>query len=844
MRRLAISGLVTALSIGTVCIVIATGPASSDSPERALAAATPRHGPQAGPAPLTPQRTTAPVTSAQPNDVLRTYCLGCHNDQVRRGELSLASFDVARAAQHAGVAEKIVRKLRLGLMPPKEASQKPDAATRLALATALENTLDAAAGATPNPGHRSFQRLNRAEYAAAIRSLLGLSIDVSNFLPADTISASFDNIADVQMPSATVMQGYLRAAAHVSRVAVGDPSTDASSTQYEVPRTQSQKGRVEGAPFGTRGGTVVVHNFPADGKYKFQMLLHGEPAGLLFGRTVRDIQMEVAIDGARAALVNVDRWITESDPDGLMVSTPLIDVRAGPRQVSATFIQEFEGSEDDLIKPIDHTLADTQIGVGYGVTTLPHLRNLGIVGPLQVTGVSDNPTRRAIFICRPTGPEEDVPCARRIVERLATRAYRRPASARDVDELMRFYAEGAKAGGFEGGVRTALQAMLATVHFLFRVEETPANVKAGATYRINDVDLASRLSFFLWGTIPDQELLDAASRGTLSQPAVFDRQLRRMLADRQAEALGTRFAAQWLRLQDLTKVDPDALSFPYFDEWLAEAMARETEMLFNHLVREDRPALELLTADYTFVNERLARHYGMHGISGPEFRKVSYTDDTRRGLLGHGSILTLTSHGNRTSPVLRGKWVLEVLLGSAPPPPPANVPDLEEAGIAKEGRLLSVAEQLAKHRESRACSSCHNVIDPIGLSLDNFDVTGAWRIKDRGVAIDVASELYDGTRLNGVADLRAALLARSDVIMTYFTEQLMAYALGRRIEAFDMPAVRKIVRDAKAQDYRMSALILGVAQSAAFRTARLDATDTAPQAAASPRVAGRQGSRQ
>jgi cytochrome c553 len=810
MKRFAVAALVTGSSVLAVCVGIA-----ATSATQAPAPAAVR------PAPAPPVQAATIATDS--NDAIRTYCVGCHNDKVRRGELSLASFDIAKAGQHAEVAEKVVRKLRTGMMPPREAARKPDAATRLALVNALETTLDAAAPA--NPGRRAFQRLNRAEYAAAVRSLFGLEIDVSKYLPADTISASFDNIADVQMPSATVMQGYMRAAAHVSRVAVGDPSIDASSTQYEVPRTRSQKGHLEGAPFGTRGGTVVVHNFPADGTYTFQMLLHGEPTGFLFGRTIGDIQMEVAIDGARVALLKVDRWISEADPEGLTVSAGPIYVRAGARRVAATFVQEFEGSEDDLIKPIDHTLADTQIGVGYGVTTLPHLRNLAVVGPFEVTGVSDHPARRAIFTCRPTSPQEEVPCARRIVERLAGQAYRGSVSAADVNALMEFYEKGASAGGFEGGVRMALQAMLSSLHFVFRVEEVPATAKAGGPYRISNLDLASRLSFFLWGTIPDAELIDVARRDGLSRPDMFDRQVRRMLADPRSEALGTRFAAQWLRLQDLEKVEPDALSFPYFDESLAEAMAHETELLFQHMVRADRSALELLTADYTFVNERLARHYGISGVSGPDFRKVSYPDDKRRGLLGHGSVLTLTSHGNRTSPVLRGKWVMEVLLGSPPPPPPVNVPDLEETKSAKGGRMLSVAEQLAQHRASPACSSCHNVIDPIGLSLDNFDVTGAWRIKDRGVPVNVTSELYDGTRLNGTADLRAALLARSDVVITHFTEQLLAYALGRRVEHYDMPAVRKIVRDAKANEYRLSSLILGVVKSAAFRTALAEATD-------------------
>ena len=809
MKRLVLPILVTGL-LGSV-LTLRAGPAAGPEARAIPAPLEASHAP--GPTP-------GPMSYQAQNETIGQFCVRCHNDALRRGELSLESFDAGRADEHPEISEKMIRKLRAGMMPPKS-SRQPDEAARLSLITALETKLDAAAAANPNPGRRSFQRLNRAEYAAAVRALFGLDIDVSTYLPADTISASFDNIADVQMPSATVMQGYLRAASYVSRVAVGDPAADPSSTTYDVPRTQSQKTRVNGAPFGTRGGTVVTHNFPADGKYRFQLLLHGEPTGALFGRTVGDIEMEVAIDGERAALVKVDRWMSESDPDGLTVSTEPIQVRAGARRVAATFIQEFEGVEDDLIKPIDNTLADTQIGVGYGVTTLPHLRNLAVVGPFEVTGVSDNPTRRAIFVCRPTAPGEEGPCAERILEPLATLAYRRPVSAGDIAALMPFYTQGAAGGGFESGIRTALQAMLSSLHFIFRIEETPAGAR-GQVYRIGDVDLASRLSFFLWGTIPDRELIDLARRRELSGAAVFERQVRRMLADPRAEALATRFAAQWLRLQDLHKIEPDALAFPYFDETLADAMERETELVFAHLVREDRSALELLTADYTFVNERLARHYGMAGVSGPEFRKVSYPDDTRRGVLGHGSILTLTSHGNRTSPVLRGKWVLEVLLGSPPPPPPANVPDLEETGDATDGRFLSVAEQLAMHRANPACSSCHNVIDPIGLALDNFDVTGAWRVKDRGVPVNASGELYDGTPLNGVADLRAALLVRSNVVVTHFTEMLMSYALGRRVEYYDMPAIRRIVREAERNGFRMSSLVLGVATSAAFQTARVE----------------------
>jgi len=778
---------------------------------------------RAGPAGSITEAERAPaVPRLSPDDTIHEFCTGCHNDYDLKGELSLDKFDVAHAGEHAAIGEKMVRKLRAGLMPPKSAPQ-PDREARLALATALETALDAAA-AQPNPGRRSFQRLNRAEYAAAIKTMFGVDVDVTAYLPSDTISASFDNIADVQMPSATVMQGYLRAAAYVAEAVIGNPAADASSTTYEVPRTESQKDRVEGAPFGTRGGIVVTHNFLADGEYRFRLLLHGEPTGALFGRTIGKIQMEVAIDGERAALVNVDRWISESDPDGLTVSTDPVHVTAGPHRVAATFIREFEGEEDDLMKPIDHTLADTQIGIGYGVTTLPHLRNLAIVGPVKATGVSENPARASVFSCRPAKPEDADACARSILSRLATEAYRRPATAQDVAELLPFYKQGAAGGGFDDGMRTALQAMLSSLHFIFRVESTPAGAAAGKVYRIADDDLASRLSFFLWGTIPDQQLIGLAGQGKLSQPAVFEREVKRMLADPRSEALGTRFAAQWLRLQDLKKVEPDALAFPYYDATLADAMMRETELFFDHLVRADRPALELLTADYTFVNERLARHYGITGVSGPEFIEVSYPDDTRRGILGHGSILTLTSHGNRTSPVLRGKWVLEVLLGTPPPPPPPNVPDLEKTGDTANGRLLSVAEQLAEHRKSPFCSSCHNVIDPIGLSLDHFDVTGAWRIKDRGVPVSTEGQLYDGTPLHGAADLRAALLARSDVVVTHLTEMLMSYALGRRVEYYDMPTIRRIVHDAAKNDYPMSALVLGVVESPAFRSAVAEGT--------------------
>ncbi|MDH3423817.1 MAG: DUF1592 domain-containing protein, partial [Gemmatimonadota bacterium] len=515
---------------------------------------------------------------------------------------------------------------------------------------------------------------------------------------------------------------------------------------------------------------------------------------------------------------------------GLNVRTDSIQVSAGPHRVTAAFVKQFEGDLDDLIRPIDHTLADGQIGIGYGVTTQQHLQRMTILGPFEVTGVSDTPTRNFIFSCRPTAPAEQRPCARSIVSRLAERAYRRDVTDGDVDSLMRFYDQGASAEGFEGGIRLALQATLASPHFIFRFEEAPEGVEPGEIYQIADTDLASRLSFFIWGSPPDEELVRLADEGDLSDDDELERQVARMLDDPKADALASRFAAQWLRLQDLEKIRPDALSYPYFDETLAEAMYRETELLFDYIREEDRPITDLLTADYTFVNERLARHYGIPGVLGTEFRRVQYPNDRRRGILGHGSVLTLTSHAGRTSPVLRGKWVMEVLMGSPPPPPPPNVPELEATEGAEDGRFLTVREQMEMHRANPACSSCHNVIDPIGLAFENFDVDGSWRARDRGNPVDPASELYDGTPINGVSDLRSAILKRPEVFYRIFTENMMAYALGRRVEPFDQPAIRQITRDAAEQEYRLSAFVRGVVTTPAFRSSRA----AAPAVAVAP----------
>ena len=762
-------------------------------------------------------RDAAPVVSGA-NEVVEQFCTRCHNARSRRGDLVLEGFDIADAINHRPTIEKMIRKLRAGMMPPMGA-RRPDAEVLGSMATELETAMDGIAATSPNPGKRTFQRLNRAEYSQAVEDLLGLQIDVGTFLPLDTKSANFDNIADVQMPSATVMEGYLRAAGQISRLALGDPEAEVSSTIYRIPRVASQKDRVEGAPIGTRGGLSVAHNFPADGKYVFHIMPYAAVEGEVFGRTFGTEQIEVSIDGARVALLTIDRWMSESEPTGLNIRTDSIYVTAGQKRVSVAFVRQFEGVVDDLIRPIDHTLADGQIGIGLGVTTQQHLQRLTVLGPFDVTGVSDTPARRTVFTCRPTVPEEALPCARRIIERLVTRAYRRPAIDRDIEGLLPFYEQGAADGGFEKGIRTALQAILASPHFIFRLERLPSDLEPGGVYRIADVDLASRLSFFLWGAPPDDELLEVARSGSLSAPDELERQARRMLADPRAEALATRFGAQWLRLQDLEKIHPDALSYPYFDQTLADAMHRETELFFTNLVQEDRSVLDLLTADYTFVNERLARHYGITGVTGPEFKRVDYPTGHRRGLLGHGSVLTLTSHPDRTSPVLRGKWVLEVLLGAPPPPPPPDIPAFEETAAAEEGRFLTVRERMEEHRANPACSSCHNVIDPLGLALENFDVTGAWRIRDGGNPVDPVGVMYNGRELASPADLRSALLDMPEVVLLTFAENLMAYALGRRVEYYDMPTIRDITRGAAADDYRMSAFVLGVIGSPPFRTA-------------------------
>jgi hypothetical protein len=766
------------------------------------------------------------------DEIIEEYCVRCHSDRRLTGNLSLESYDAEHPATNAELTEKIIVKLRAGMMPPPGA-RRPEGNELTTLVEGLEQRVDAAASENPNPGSRSFQRLNRAEYESSVRQLLHIDIDAGDYLPLDTKSANFDNIADAQMLSPTLLSSYLTGAAEISRLAVGNPAATPSSTTYTNSGYTSQWDRVEGAPHGTRGGISVVHNFPADGEYRLKLSFEHTTTGGFYGSSYFNEQIEISIDGERAALLNVDRWMSTSDPNGVNQDVEPIFIPAGPHRITAAFLKLTEGPIEDLTSPHDWSLTDRQIGTGgYGVTTPAHLKDMVITGPYDVTGVSETPSRQHIFSCRPTKPAEEAPCAAEIIDRLGPQAFRRPLTDADRESLMSFFELGREEGGFELGVRTVIEAMLASPDFIFRFEEAPSDVEPGSIYRISDQDLAARLSYFLWGLPPDTELRELAAEGELSEEDVLEEQVRRMLEDPRSEALATRFAAQWLRLDDLDKVHPDRLMFPDFHEQLAHAMRRETELLFDNMVREDLSMFELFSADYTFLNERLAKHYGIPGVSGDEFRKVQYPTEHRRGILGHGSILTLTSHAGRTSPVLRGKWIMEVVMGTPPPPPPPNVPALEETTESgADGKALTTKQRMEIHRANPTCNSCHRFIDPIGLALDNFDVTGRWRIKEAGVPLETLGELYDGTPIDGPGALLEALLEREVPLVRTFTTNLMAYALGRRVEYYDQPAVRAIAREAAANDYRISSFVMGIVKSDAFQMQRagLATDDTAAQ---------------
>ena len=765
----------------------------------------------------------AAPAGTEPNDalanrVVRSTCVMCHNDRLMTGNMSLQNFDVANAAEHADVAEEMVRKLRAGMMPPPGA-RRGGSDSLLTLVETLEHRLDEAAAQAPNPGNRPFQRLNRAEYERAIVELLDLEVDAGDWLPLDQMSNNFDNIAEAQTLSATLLESYLNAASAISRLAIGGRGGKPVDHTYTNSQYLSQHpwDHVEGAPYGTRGGLVVDHVFPADAEYTF---------GVTFtsGANTRIDDVDVSIDGERVSLLAYDtNRRTGADGRGSVITlTRPIFVRAGTRKIAAAFIRQHHGPYEDLIRPHDWSYAGGGSG-GAGITTLPHIRDLIITGPYNATGLSETPSRRRIFTCRPTTPEEARPCAGRIVARLGREAYRRPLRDGEVEDLLGFFDEGNAAGGFETGVRTALEAMLASPHFVMRLERAPLTAADAPNrgYRLTGTDLASRLSFFLWGAPPDDELQALAEADLLTEEEL-ERQALRMLADPRAEALGRRFAAQWFRLQDMDKVKPDPNFFPNFDDNLANAMRRETELFFAHLVQDDRSLLDLYQADYTFLNERLAHHYGIPGVAGRQFQRVRYPDDTRRGIFGHGSVLVLTSLANRTSPVLRGKWVMEVLMGTPPPPPPPDTPVLEDIAEVADGRRLTTRERMEMHAANPSCNSCHRFIDPIGLSLDNFDVTGKWRIRENGGPLDTRGDFYDGTPVSSPAQLVDALLVRPIPLARTFTENLLAFAIGRPMQPFDGPTVRDIAWTAEANDYRMASFIMGVVSSDAFQRKRGD----------------------
>ena len=684
--------------------------------------------------------------------------------------------------------------------------------------TSIEAELDRAWAAHPNPGRPLLRRLNRAEYANAVRDLVALDVDVAALLPPDDSAYGFDNISDALNVSPSLQERYLAAAEKIGELAIGDPEAGTLSDTYHVRGDVSQNQHLDGMPLGTLGGTRVTHFFPRDGEYVIQTRLFrtnfDNPRGIEYPH-----EFELTLDGERvhhatiggAADLSAAFALPKETADAIDERLAVrIRVRAGPHDVVAAFIGSAPTMDATKLRPFLKSAFDTLDWTGR-----PHVRTVTVTGPFNATGPGDTPARRWIFTCRPAGSSNEESCARQIVATLARRAFRAPVNETDMQPLLAFYRSGRQEGSFDLGIERALQLILASPKFVFRAERDPAELKPGSVHRVSDVELASRLSFFLWSSIPDDELLAEANAGRLKDPSVLERQTRRMLADPKAQALVSNFAGQWLHLRNLRNAQPHADDFPDFDDNLRHAFQRETELLFESVMREDRSVVDLLRADYTFVNERLARHYGIPNVYGSQFRRVPVTDEMRKGLLGHGSLLTLTSHATRTSPVLRGKFILENILGTPPPSPPPDVPALKEN--EKGQKPKTVREQMAEHRANPTCASCHKIMDPIGFALDNFDAVGAWRTEDAGAPIDVSGELTDGTRIDGVVSLRKAILARPDLFAGTMTEKLLVYALGRGLDDHDMPVVRAILRTAAAHDYRFSSLILGVVGSVPFQ---------------------------
>ncbi len=748
---------------------------------------------------------------------LNKYCVSCHNDKSRTAGLSLPSTDLTSPGRDAETWEKVIRKLRTGAMPPP-GLPRPDQAATDGVVVYLETSLDRAAAASPNPGHASMHRLNRAEYANAIHDLLGLDIDSAALLPPDDESSGFDNIADVLRMSPSLMERYLSASWNISREATGDINIASATTTYRVRPDLSQDQHIEGLPLGTRGGSLVKHYFPLDAEYIIKVRLWRNTFDLMRGMEDAH-QIEISLDGKRIALVTAggkDEFVRMAQNPGEYGAeldrklTARIPVKAGPHAVTATVILRSHAESDDLIKPFLRTTVD-----GLAITGDPSVDRISVEGPFAATGSGDTPSREKVFICKPATGQEELPCARKIIAALLRRAYRRPVEDRDLETPLSFYQRRRNAKGkFDDGIEAALQFILASPEFLFRFEADPRDLAPGSVYRVSDIALASRLSFFLWSSPPDEELLTIAAQGKLRERPILEKQVKRMLADPRSNALIDNFASQWLFLRNLKNFTPDLQAFPDFDDNLRQSMEQETRLFFQSVIREDRSTMDLLTADYTFLNERLARHYGISGIYGNQFRRVKLETPERRGLLGQASILAVTSYPNRTSPVQRGKWILTNLLGIPPTPPPPNVPALKESAA---GAPKSLRERMEQHRADPVCAGCHKVMDPLGFALENFDAVGRWRADDDGNRIDASGTLYNGTHVDGAAGLQAMLASKPDVFTGVMTEKLLTYALGRGTGYFDMPAVRGVVREARDRDYKFSAMVVGIVESTPFQ---------------------------
>jgi hypothetical protein len=768
-----------------------------------------------------------PAAAQSHKATLDKYCVTCHSDRLKTAGLTLESIDTTNIAAAPDVWEKVVRKVRVGMMPP-QGSPAPDAASRTALVTWLTGQLDAHAATHPDPGRPLVHRLNRAEYGNAIRDLLDLEIDPSSLLPADDSAYGFDNVADVLGVSPVLLERYLSAAGKVSALAVGDPESGVASETFRIRQDASQDRHVEGLPIGTVGGMLAHTTLPLDGEYVIQPRLFRTNLGAMRGLEYEH-QLEITVDGTRVHLASFGgdedfkaslRNPTLAGDDVEARSRARVKLTAGPHTIGVAFIEKTAAQNSWRLQPFLRSSHDTFDPTGY-----PHIDVFSVTGPYNPTGSGDTPSRRRIFMCRPANAAEEDPCARRIVSTLARLAYRGQASDEDIQRLMSFYAAGRKGGNFERGIQLALQRMLASAKFALRVERDPANAKPGSVYPLNSLDLASRLSFFLWSSIPDDELLRVAEQGKLRTPLVLRQQLRRMLADSKSEALVTNFAGQWLYLRNLKNMVPLSTEFVDFDDNLRRAFEQEAELFFASIMRENRTVLDLMDANYTFVNERLAKHYNIPGVYGSHYRRVTLTDEARRGLLGKGAILMVTSHTDRTSPVVRGKWVLDNLLGAPPPPMPANVPPLDENG-QQAGRVLTMRERMEVHRRNPVCANCHKIMDPIGLAMENFDAVGSWRTREggtHGTAIDASGVLLDGTKVDGIVSLRQALMRNPEIFVGTFVEKMMTYALGRGVAATDMPTVRQIVRDGAARNYRFASMVEGIVNSPAFQMRRVPA---------------------